>query len=177
MKQIFAISFYSLFIIFIACNSKTEEDKSKRPSPPVSVSAVLVSGTEVKIDYGQPSLKSRVVGLSIEPMNNKIWRAGANEATTFDFSKNVQINGQALPAGKYAFFVWQKDSTATLIFNKLWDTWGAYDYEKNKSEDALKVDVPVLNDSESAEKLVYSIDNSGNTILHWGTWKIAFTIL
>ncbi len=176
MKNILTLCYVAVFFVCISCNENKAEDKSKRPSPPASSEVTLASGASVKIDYGQPSLKSRVVGLSIEPMNNKIWRAGANEATTFDINKNVLINGSALTAGKYAFFVWQKDSMATLIFNKEWDTWGAFDYEKNKSKDVLKIDVPVLKDSTSTEKLMFNIDSTGLTTVNWGTWKIAFTI-
>lgn len=174
MRHLLTTTLCSYILLFAACGSETEQDKLKRPSPPVSLSVTLASGAAIKIDYGQPALKSRVVGLSVEPMNDKIWRAGANEATTFDISKNITVNGKSLPAGKYAFFVWQKDSIATLIFNKVWDTWGAYDYEKNKAQDALKIEVPVLTDSSSADKLLYAIDNSGNTTLQWGTWKTAF---
>lgn len=172
------ITFCSVAIIFIciACNENKVEDKAKRPSPPAATKVTLPSGASVQIEYGQPSLNSRVVGVSVEPMNNKIWRAGANEATTFEINKNVMINGAALPIGKYAFFVWQNDSIATLIFNSNWDTWGAFDYEKNKSKDVLKIDVPVLKDSISTEKLLFNIDSTGFTTLNWGTWKIAFTM-
>ncbi len=176
MKKFIIVNSVVIIFLCIACNTIKLEDKTKRPSPPAVATATLASRASVKIEYGQPSLNSRVVGLSIEPMNNKIWRAGANEATTFEISKNVRVNGNALPLGKYAFFIWQKDSIATLIFNKEWDTWGAFDYEKNKSKDILTINVPVLKDSVSTEKLLFQIDNMGLTTLNWGTWKIAFTI-
>jgi hypothetical protein len=159
----------------VSCADKIE-DKTKRPSPPATASANLSGGLSVNINYSSPSLKGRVIGSSVEPMNHKIWRAGANEATVFDFNKNATVNGQPIAAGKYAFFIIQQDSVAELIFNKIWDTWGAYDYEKNKAENALSVSVPITTDATSMEKLAYTIDSSGLTRLQWGRWVVSCII-
>src|SRR5436190_16915419 len=105
------------------------QDKSKRPSPPAAAKETLNNGTVVSIDYSQPSVKGRTIGKDVEPKKGLVWRAGANEPTTFEVSKDVKIEGQALPKGKYAFFtLWNSDDTWTLIFNKELKTWGAFDY-------------------------------------------------
>ena len=81
-----------------------KEDKSKRPSPPATATATLSSGAMVSIDYSQPSVKGRTIGKDLEPKKGEVWRTGANEATVFETSKPVKVNGQALPAGKYGLF-------------------------------------------------------------------------
>jgi hypothetical protein len=172
-------SFFSVVLGFslfsVSCTDKIG-DKANRPSPPASARANLSGDLSVSINYSSPSLKGRLIGSSVEPMNHKIWRAGANEATVFDFNKNATVNGQPIAAGKYAFFIIQQDSVAELIFNRIWDTWGAYDYEKNKAENALSVSVPITTDATSLEKLAYTIDSSGLTRLQWGRWVVSFII-
>ena len=176
MKKTF--SFLLPAIIFISTTTAcAQNDKSKRPSPPATVTETISSGAILTIDYSQPSLKGRTIGKDVEPMKNKLWRAGANEATTFEIDKDVTVEGKTLPAGKYAFFVMDADDGVHLIFNKKWKTWGAFDYEKNKDQDALQVTVPAQNNDASVEKLVYTIDKtSGKVSIMWGNWKIEFTV-
>jgi hypothetical protein len=64
----------------------------------------------------------------------------------------------------------------TVIFNKVWKTWGAYDYEKNKGEDALLVTVAPQEAATSQEKLTYTIDDSGKVSLSWGTKVVSFSV-
>ncbi|WP_447639840.1 MULTISPECIES: DUF2911 domain-containing protein [Chitinophagaceae] len=157
--------------------TKEKEDKSKRPSPPATVQETINSGATITINYGQPSLNGRTPGVDVEPKEDTIWRAGANEATVFETDKDVTINGQPLPAGKYAFFTIKHGEDWTLIFNKVWNTWGAYDYEKkNKDQDALQVTVKQEQPLAPAQKLLYTIDKSGKVTLIWGPEQISFNV-
>src|SRR5690349_3182602 len=134
----------SLFLFLIASSvmiaaSAQGGDKSKRPSPPAVAKETLSNGTVISIDYSQPSIKGRTIGKDLEPMEGKVWRAGANEATVFEVSKAVKIEGKDLPAGKYGLFAIAEDDEWTIIFNKTWNQWGAYNYKE--SEDVLRVKV------------------------------------
>jgi hypothetical protein len=162
----------------VACG----QDKSKRPSPPASVKETIASGAVVTINYGQPSVKGRTIGKDLEPKVGQVWRAGANEATTFEVSKDVKVEGQALPKGKYTFFtLWNSDESWTLIFNKVLkddkgkEIWGAYDYEKNKAQDALQVNVKPSKGAVS-EKLTYKIAKDGNVTMNWGDVAVTFKV-
>lgn len=156
--------------------AKAQQDKSKRASPPVTVSETINGGATLTINYSQPSVKGRTIGKDLEPMPGKVWRAGANEATTFEASQDVRIDGKALPAGKYALFMIDNGSEWTVIFNKKWNTWGAYDYGKNKDEDALQLNVKAGKAPSFAEKLTYTIDKNGRVSLLWGDKQVAFTV-
>ncbi|MEM9022775.1 MAG: DUF2911 domain-containing protein, partial [Bacteroidota bacterium] len=68
----------------------------------------------------------------------KVWRTGANEATTFETDQDIRINGSLLKAGKYALFTIPGEKTWTFIFNRNHDQWGAFGY--NEELDALRVD-------------------------------------
>lgn len=145
-----------------------------KPSPATEVKATLNNGTEISIKYGQPSLKGRTPGKEVEPMLNKIWRAGANDATVFETSKDAKINGKLLPAGKYSLFILQKESSATVIFNKVWKQWGAFQYKE--AEDALRVDAKLTNNAETSEKLIYTIGKNGMVQILWGNLNFGFTV-
>src|SRR5438045_697476 len=82
-------------------------DTTKRPplaSPRDSIVTTTASGVTITITYGSPAIKGRRIGKDLEPSEDSIWRAGANEATTFEVSRDVTIEGKKLPAGKYALF-------------------------------------------------------------------------
>ena len=100
MKRI--LSFAVLLTLFATTVNaqKKAEDKSKRPSPPARVTQKISSGATIIIDYSQPSIKGRTIGKDLEPMEGKVWRTGANEATVFETDKDVTIDGQKIPAGK-----------------------------------------------------------------------------
>ena len=160
-----------LFISFVAC---AQDDKSKRPSPPAKATATIESGATITIDYSQPSVKGRTIGKDLEPMEGKVWRAGANEATVFEVSKDVKVEGKALPAGKYGFFAVMNKDVWTLIFNRKAQQWGAYDYKE--SEDVLRVDVKAKKADKFSEKLTYKVEKDGDVSLLWGDtmveWKV-----
>jgi hypothetical protein len=160
------------FISIVACS---QEDKSKRPSPPASVKETIKSGTTVSIDYSQPSLKGRTIGKDVEPMQGKVWRAGANEATVFEIDKDVKIEGKTLPAGKYALFMLPEEKEWTIIFNKKWDRWGTT-YDQYKDQDVLQVKVKPGKADASTEKLAYTIDKDGKVALLWGDLKVDFKV-
>ncbi|NNV57317.1 DUF2911 domain-containing protein [Limnovirga soli] len=175
MKKVFMLTAFTavLFSTFSAC---AQDDKSKRPSPPAIATQTIASGATITINYSQPALKGRVIGKDIEPKDGQIWRAGANEATVFEVNKAIMVEGKALPAGKYAFFTIANGNEWTLIFNKTWDTWGAYDYDKNKANDALQVKVKAGTSATSVERLTYTISKAGKVSLNWATLQVDFNV-
>lgn len=172
MKKWFAFLTLGLFLSTIL---HAQDDKSKRSSPPANVSEKIKSGATITIDYSQPSLKDRVIGTSVEPMKGQVWRMGANEATVFQTDKNVTIQGEKLPAGKYALYgLWTGDGY-TLIFNGNAGQWGTQ-YEQNKDKDVLKVKADVKTTHHLQKKLTYTIEKSGMVHLLWGNMDISFKV-
>lgn len=163
---------FSSLLSGITASAQMNEDKAKRPSPPVTASGTI--GTvKVVVNYSAPSVKGRKVYGSLQKFGS-VWRAGANEATTISFDKNVSIDGKSLPKGKYAFYVLLNNATKwTLIFNKKADQWGT-EYENNKADDVLKTDV-MAKTIPSREKLAYTITSDGIT-LAWETKEIHFKV-
>ncbi|UOR06860.1 DUF2911 domain-containing protein [Hymenobacter aerilatus] len=155
-----------------ATTTKPPQDKSKRPSPPATASAT-VGGTKVMIEYSQPSVKGREIFGVLEPYG-KVWRTGANEATTFMVSKDVKINGQALPAGTYGLFSIPGKDEWTIIFNKTAKQWGAYEYDEK--QDALRVKVKPTTLKQPVERFTITAANSGKVTMQWATTGVEFTV-
>ncbi|MEN9684631.1 MAG: hypothetical protein RLZZ28_417 [Bacteroidota bacterium] len=174
MKKLLVYSLFAALLLgTINVNAQTE-DKSKRPSPPAKLRQTINTGLTITIDYSQPSVKGRTIGKDLEPMNGQIWRAGANEATVFELSKNAKVEGKELPAGKYAFFTIAGDTEWTLIFNKTFDQWGAEAYKQE--DDALRVKVAPGKSKNFSERLFYTVGKDGKVSLIWGDLSIPFTI-
>ena len=172
MKFLFSLGMMSL-LLSVSLSLSAQEDKSKRPSPPAAVSQ-KVGETTITINYSQPSIKGRTIGADLEPLPDKVWRAGANEATVFETDKDILVEGKVLPKGKYGFFVIVQNETWTLIFNKTWDQWGAFKYKED--DDVLRVKANKNKGEAFVEKLTYKLSADGNLSILWADKDINATI-
>ena len=150
------------------------EEEEAIPSPPRSA-AGDVGAAHIQIAYASPGVKGRTVYGDLVPYG-KVWRTGANAATIFEASEDIQIQGQPLAKGKYALFSIPNESGPwTIIFNKTWDQWGAYDYDE--AEDALRVEVSPIPMEESVERLRFEIDgDAGKIVLAWADVMLAMDV-
>jgi len=166
----------SLLLLSLFANTSVmaQQDKSKRPSPAMATETTLADGATIKINYSAPSVKGRTIGKDLEPMEGKVWRTGANEATTFEVSKDVKVEGQALPAGKYSLFTIINGDEWTIIFNKTASQWGAFKY--TMADDALRVKVKSSKAAAFTEQFKIDADKDGNVTLLWGDVKVVFTV-
>jgi hypothetical protein len=130
-----------------------QEIKLPRVSPKASVS-YTIGYTEVSVHYSSPAVKERAIWGALVPYD-KVWRAGADEATTIEFSTDVNIEGQSLRAGKYAFFLIPGETEWTVILNKKTDQWGSFNYDESLDEVRFTVE-PKMNEGLQ-ERLIYTI--------------------
>jgi len=146
--------------------------------------------TQVTVRYSRPSVNGRegkiwgaLVHYGFRDLHYGTskaapWRAGANENTTIEFSTPVRIEGQALAAGNYGFFIAMSPDTATLIFSRVSTAWGSFYYDPK--DDALRVNVPVVSLPASSERLTYQFDHqtshSAVLALLWEKVRIPFEI-
>jgi hypothetical protein len=185
----FSVIILFVFAIFFSYSTVVlAQDDQPRKSPKASVSQVIGLDTEVSIEYGRPALRGRdiywdVVPNGMEEPNNYSdnkpypWRAGANENTTIEFTKDLEIEGKAIAKGKYSIHMIPSETTWVVIFNKVNDGWGSYGYDQD--QDALRVTVTPVK-APSAELLTYGfgdlVDYSATAFLHWGEKKVPFKI-
>jgi PBP1b-binding outer membrane lipoprotein LpoB len=166
MKKIIAISLSILLLT--ACAGHAQ-----KPSPAATVTQKIGDAT-VTINYSQPSVKGRTIGVNLEPMAGKVWRTGANDATVFETDKDITVEGKALPAGKYALFTLVDGKEWTIIFNKTWKQWGAFKY--SQADDALRVTVKAEEAKPFAETMTFTISEKGKVALWWGDSMVEFKV-
>jgi Protein of unknown function (DUF2911) len=161
-----------IHLIVIALFVTVFVNAQNKPASPAAIASGTINGANISINYGSPSVKGRVIWGELVPFN-KIWRAGANDATTFETDKDITIEGSKLPAGKYSFFVIPNDKECVIIFNKEAKQWGAYKYKEK--EDQLRVTVKQKLADTSVESLTYSIEKN-SIVLSWEKWTIPFSV-
>ena len=166
----------SFFILgFISQSIAQDYLKKLRVSPKAEVMQV-VGLTKITISYSRPGVKGRKIWGGLVPYG-KVWRGGADEATKITFSTDVKIEGKKLSAGAYSFFVIPAKKEWIVIFNKVADQWGAFEY--NEAEDAIRLKMKPKT-AEFEEWLKYEITKTGdftaNINLIWEKQRIVLKL-
>lgn len=140
-------------------------------SPPAKASVEL-NGKQITIDYNAPSMRGRKIFGGLEPYG-KVWRTGANPATTFKTEVNLKIGTATVPAGTYTLYTLPSETTWKLIINKQTGQWGTH---YDESQDLARVDMRKNVLPQPQEKMSISFeDTHGNrTQLHvrWDTTDV-----
>ena len=148
--------------------------------PDVSQAAEVkqrIALTDITINYHRPLVNGRKIWGGLVPYG-KVWRAGANENTTIEFSDPVSIEGQPLAKGMYGLHMIPNADSCTVIFSKTNTGWGSYSYDQK--DDALRVDVKPKPLAETKEALEFEFDDlkpdSTAVTLKWEKLAIPFTV-
>jgi hypothetical protein len=182
------ISLLILSFFLILPSAASAQGNQVRLSLKASVMQRLGVNTDITIVYSRPGVKGRkiwggLVPYGMAPGNKESkgkpfpWRAGANENTTIEFSKDVLVAGQKLPAGKYGLFMIPSEKDWVIIFSKNDSAWGSFSY--NQAEDALRITVTPV-EAPHMEWLMYGFDDlagtSATAYLWWDNLKVPFEI-
>ncbi len=147
-----------LAVGMMALLGSAQVDKSKRPSPPAKATCDLGGGKTITVDYSSPRMKGRKIFGGLVPFG-EVWRAGANEATTFVTTSDLMVGGTHVPAGNYTIFTIPNKDKWTLIINKKTGEWGIpYKYE---SDELARVDMKVSATSAPVENFTIAFDKTG----------------
>lgn len=159
-------------LLFTAANVSAQ-NKKPRPSPPDTVKATTKSGVDISVAYSQPSIKGRTIGKEIAPYDGKPWRTGANEQTAITVSKDVTIDGNKLPAGKYSIWTIPGEKEWTVIINKNTTNWGT---QYAADSDVFRFTVKPKKAPAFAEVMKFSIEKSGMVSFVWGDVWVGFMV-
>lgn len=183
--------FYLMIVTLISGVCASAQLTLPRDSQRQEISQI-VGDTKVAIVYHRPNTKGRpnifgCTSTDVIPIggktydclvpNGQVWRTGANENTTIEFSNDVKINGQTLPAGKYGLHTIPNKDEWTVIFNKVNTEWGSYKYDAK--QDQLRVSVKPLT-AESQETMSLGFENvkpsSTDVVVRWEKVRVPFTV-
>jgi hypothetical protein len=133
--------------------------------------------TDITVSYHRPLVNGRKIWGGLVPYG-KVWRAGANENTTIEFSDPVSVEGKPLDKGTYGLHMIPTPDSCTVIFSKTNTGWGSYSY--NQNDDALRVNVKPRPLAEQKEALEYEFEDlkptSTAVTLKWEKLGIPFTV-
>ncbi len=169
MKNTIAVSACFIVILFVAVAAFAQDmDKSKRPSPPANAQCTFSDGKTVTIDYSSPRVKGREIYGGLVPYG-KVWRTGANEATTFVAGADVTVGGKDVPAGSYTLFTVPNRDKWTLIVNKKTGEWGIpYKWE---GDELVRTDMTVSSIPSAVEDFTISFDQKGDSCTLQIDWE------
>lgn len=157
---------------------KVLQHNTKKFSPEGTVT-LQRDGLELEVFYNRPSKKDRVIFGGLVPYD-KVWRTGANEATTFSTNKPLRIGDGTLPAGKYTLWTIPGATEWTVIFNRKMYPWGV-DWNSQASReaehDALRIVLPVEHVEPPVEMFTIAFQNVPMAMtLSWDDVRITVPI-
>ena len=161
--------------IFFAVGAK-QQDKSKRPSPPATAQCALADGKSITVNYSSPRAKGRKVYGGLVPYG-EVWRAGANEATTFVTTADLMVGGTHVPAGSYTLYALPTADKWTLVISKKTGQWGTP--YPGADSDLARIDMKASTLPAAVENFTIAFDKSGSGCtlrMDWETTRASIDI-
>jgi Protein of unknown function (DUF2911) len=176
MKKRVAIGVAFIAVLATALVLVAQQDTSKRPSPPAQAMLDLGGGKSLTIDYSSPRAKGRKIYGALVPYG-EVWRTGANEATTFVATADLNVGGTPVPAGSYTLFTIPNRDKWTLVLSKKTGEWGT-DYP-GQSNDLARIDMKASTLPSPVENFTISLEKAGsgaNLNIDWETTRASVMI-
>lgn len=172
MKKMFLLA-VAAFIFFSA---EAQQLNTPQPSPTANIKQNFALSS-IEISYSRPGVKGRKVFGDLVPFG-KVWRTGANNATTITFGEEVMIGDKKVPAGKYGLLTIPGASEWTIIISKQTDVTSPADYKQD--QDVVRVMAKAETTPFTIETFMISVDdiksNSCSIGMGWETTWVAFEI-
>ena len=164
-KNVLVIALFAIAVLFSnESNAQRFGGLNKSPMDAASFpSSYKISDKAVKVVYSRPQLKGRSMA-KLAP-EGKVWRTGANEATTITFYKDVKFGGKKVKAGTYTLFTIPGKKEWTVILSTAQNVWGSYFYKQ--SEDVVRVKGKVMSSMANIEAFSITFDKDMNLYLGW----------
>ena len=146
---------------------------AQAPASPRDSVTATISGATIKVNYGRPSKRGRVLFNGLPDMKwGMVWRTGANEATHLSTSKPLMFGSTMVPAGTYTLFTHLVENGKwELVINKQTKQWGT-DYDPK--QDLVRVPLTVTSNNPVTEQMTITVAPSGSNgvlTIMWDTYK------
>ena len=166
-----------LGLIVIAAPVGAQMEAGGKPaSPPAKAACKFPDGKTIRVSYSSPRMRGRKIFGDLVPYG-EVWRAGANEATTFDADANLSVGGTSVPAGNYTLFALPNANSWKLIISKQTGEWGIP--YPGAEYDLARIPMQVSKLPSAAEDFTIRFDQSGEACtmsLAWETTRASVKI-
>ena len=169
--------FTAFFGLFLAASASAQLS-IPAPSPTISVEQQFAT-SKISLSYSRPSVKGRKIFGDLVPFD-KVWRTGANGATTIYFGEEVIVNGTTIAKGKYGLLSIPGKMEWTLILSKDTTVTSPADYKQEN--DVVRVKSKIVKLPMSVETFTIDLNNyrpKGDAIdvrLMWDRTMVSFTV-
>ncbi|HEY0156201.1 MAG TPA: DUF2911 domain-containing protein [Thermoanaerobaculia bacterium] len=147
----------SLCLLLVTASTALAQEAKKKPLSPPATATAKIGGTDVTIAYSAPSKRGRDIMGGLVPYG-KVWRTGANAATTLTTSGDLMIGTLHVPAGSYSLFTIPGEKEWTLIVNKQTGQWGS---DHDESKDLGRVTMKVAPVKDTVETFAIGVTPDG----------------
>ncbi|MGE5644397.1 MAG: DUF2911 domain-containing protein [Acidobacteriota bacterium] len=146
----------------VSLNAQVRKKTENKLSPSASASMQLAGGT-VTVEYNAPSARGRQVEGGLIPYG-KVWRTGADAATTLTTDVDLTIGDLKVPKGSYTLYTLAAPDGWLLIVNKQTGQWGT---QYDESQDLGRVPLKLTALSVPVEKFEITLA-SDTYSMKWG---------
>jgi len=152
--------------------------QTKKASPE-EVVTFNIGELSIAVDYSRPSKKGRAIFGGLVPYG-KVWRTGANEATTVTVNKDMLFGKTAVKAGKYTLWSIPGADEWSVILNSKMYGWGVnFDGEAQRDPmaDVALVKVPVRHILVPMEQFTIAVEgNPAELTLTWDDVQVGVPV-
>ena len=151
MRKLFftAIAAFALFL------ADAQTLNTPQPSPTQTIKQNF-GLSNIELSYSRPGMKGRKIFGDLVPFG-KVWRTGANNATTLTFADDVTLGGTKVKAGKYGLVTIPEKKSWTIIITKQLDVTSPAGYKQD--QDVVRVEANTMNMGESMETFTMQFAN------------------
>src|SRR5437764_12211455 len=146
------------------------QEKGPPKSPPADAECKFSDGKTVKVHYSSPRMRGRKIYGDLVPYG-KVWRTGANEATTLVTDTDLTVGGKDVPAGSYTIFTVPNQDKWTLIINKKTGEWGTPYKKEYESDELARLDMQVSKVAAAVENFTIAFDQEGGNCTMRLDWE------
>src|SRR5215203_741868 len=150
--------------------------RTPQPSTTQTIKQDLGIGS-VELSYSRPGMKGRKIFGDLVPFG-KVWRTGANNATTLNFTDTVSIGGTKIAPGKYGLVSIPDKDQWTMIVTTQLDATSPASYKQD--QDLVRVNVKSVTTKENYESFTMQFANvkskSTDLQLMWENTMVALPI-
>jgi hypothetical protein len=139
---------------------------------PKDTAQISLNDLKLKVEYNRPSKRERVVFGALVPFD-KVWRTGANEATTFETNRDLMVDDMLLKKGKYTLWTVPMEGKWKVMFNSKQYKWGVDEKMEplwDPNFDVLEIEVDSELIEGTVEQFTIAFDNKLGTLKLTMAW-------
>jgi len=146
-------------------------------SPRDTARLEIAAGKRVYVDYGRPSMRGRRIVGELVPYG-RVWRTGANAATTLVTESDLRIGEALVPRGTYTLYTLPTAQGWTLIVNRQTGQWGT---QYDASRDLVRIPMRTTRLAQPVEKFTIALERgtargTGTLAMAWENTRLTVPV-